>query len=347
MRAFYRNFSLYVNSALPMSPVLGLRLRHYLEIWGILSMVVWLILGQTSPTVPWLIQWLAAFRITAPFVLGYSLVQEAWGHYAERTVGHQWLISMGGFVLGYWVLWRGYGQLFLWYRESPWNELLQILPFWFGITVILIQWRLRGELQWQEQQRVQHNQRLLEHSVAPLKWHPHEPHLLEPNLLGSPISPDSSSTAIVPHVETTSVPQLSSSPVDRATMRQDSATQRPANFVVHATDGLVVLPPQDISHISVEEHYSQIWTHTPQGVIPIQARLSLKEALKQLPTHEFVQIHRSYLVSLHHVLQVDKEGTSHYVVLRHSVERLPISRRRTSQVLLKLETFLTRQKQPQ
>lgn len=91
---------------------------------------------------------------------------------------------------------------------------------------------------------------------------------------------------------------------------------------------LVNMP--DITHISMEDHYAKIsWQQTGQ-IKEKLVRLSLKEAVKQLPEDRFIQIHRSHLINLDHAEGLKREKQK-WMVGVGGVD-LPVSRGRLSAV---------------
>lgn len=88
----------------------------------------------------------------------------------------------------------------------------------------------------------------------------------------------------------------------------------------------------DITHVSVEDHYCRINYATAHGLKNVLIRLPLAELMRKLPREHFLQTHRSHVVNLGHVSRLRREGRQKTLVLaRHGVE-LPISRQRFKQV---------------
>jgi DNA-binding LytR/AlgR family response regulator len=69
-------------------------------------------------------------------------------------------------------------------------------------------------------------------------------------------------------------------------------------------------------------------------------RLSLKKALANLPSSQFVQVHRSYAVNLQHVKHIKKEGQAYQLLIKGSDNFLPASRHRAHTFLPKLREIL-------
>ncbi|BHH82202.1 hypothetical protein LA52FAK_04910 [Desulforhopalus sp. 52FAK] len=94
--------------------------------------------------------------------------------------------------------------------------------------------------------------------------------------------------------------------------------------------GKTLVNIDDITHISMEDHYAKVcWQQTGLKKEKL-VRLSLKEAVKQLPVDRFIQIHRSHLINLDHVEGLIREKQKCMVNI-DGVE-LPVSRSRLATV---------------
>ena len=91
--------------------------------------------------------------------------------------------------------------------------------------------------------------------------------------------------------------------------------------------------------MTIEEHYSRIFIREGQEYREVQVRLSLKEALAQLPDGLFIQTHRSHLVNLGHVSRIQRPARSYELTIGEGRYRLPVSRHRIAQVLPSLQAF--------
>ncbi len=114
-----------------------------------------------------------------------------------------------------------------------------------------------------------------------------------------------------------------------------------SNSILCLENSQSAIPLPNISHISVEEHYCRIFTKNEEGRLDsIEVRSPLKELLKQLPVSSFMQVHRSHVVNLAYVTHIDKRYSTYEVSLNNGETRLPLSRRRTVEILPKLEQSL-------
>lgn len=96
----------------------------------------------------------------------------------------------------------------------------------------------------------------------------------------------------------------------------------------------------DIYFIAVEDHYCKLVIKRNGGLHEELIRLSLKEALENLPSSHFAQVHRSYIVNLKHVKHIKKEGQAYQLFLEGNDDFLPASRHRAQDFLPRLKEFL-------
>ncbi len=96
-----------------------------------------------------------------------------------------------------------------------------------------------------------------------------------------------------------------------------------------------------VSFVRVVEHYCYIH-HWNQGQLnSLEVKLPLKEIQVLLPVQMFIQVHRSYLINLSHITRLKKVTRSYELFLRATEESIPISRYRLSEVLPRLQPFLS------
>ena len=63
---------------------------------------------------------------------------------------------------------------------------------------------------------------------------------------------------------------------------------------------------QDIAYIIVEDKYLQVFTIQKKYLV----RMTLKEMLDKLPSDEFVQVHRNYIINALHISDIDLKNDS-------------------------------------
>lgn len=108
-----------------------------------------------------------------------------------------------------------------------------------------------------------------------------------------------------------------------------------ANRFCFSIDGTAyILRMQEIVYFEVYDHVTTV--HTADGN-KYSLRITLKQALSQLPKGCFGMPHQSYIVNLAHV----KTATTRQITLTHGV-RIPVSRRRQVDFMWQLQTYLGR-----
>ncbi len=112
------------------------------------------------------------------------------------------------------------------------------------------------------------------------------------------------------------------------------------DFEVPVTDGFINIAFSDIYYIAVTDHYCKLVFKKEDDLMKEMVRLSLKEAMEQLPDDLFAQVHRSYAVNLIHVKQIKKKGQSFQLFMDEIDDIVPASRHRAQGFLPKLRTIL-------
>ena len=120
----------------------------------------------------------------------------------------------------------------------------------------------------------------------------------------------------------------------------DESEKRSDSFSVPLKDGIRKIAFSDIYFIAVEDHYCKLVFNREGEIYKEYVRLSLKEALANLPSSHFAQVHRSYAVNLQHVKHIKKEGQAYQLFLEGSDNFLPASRHRAHTFLPKLKEIL-------
>lgn len=101
----------------------------------------------------------------------------------------------------------------------------------------------------------------------------------------------------------------------------------------------VAIPADHISHISVDDHYCYVHSEKDgaEQKLDISGPLASVEPL--LP-ETFVKVHRSHIVNLEKISQVEKRDRSYALLLSNNRFRVPVSRGRLQEVLPRLQRFL-------
>ena len=110
-------------------------------------------------------------------------------------------------------------------------------------------------------------------------------------------------------------------------------------FPLHLrTDGQTrKMHPSQISHISVNGHYLDIFHQDEGEPETLFVRKSLTAILKELSTPPFLRIHRSHIVNLNHILKIQKQKRRYSVILRNTQFSIPVSRSNLQNLLFHLE----------
>jgi DNA-binding LytR/AlgR family response regulator len=98
----------------------------------------------------------------------------------------------------------------------------------------------------------------------------------------------------------------------------------------------IEIPHKDISHITVEDHYSRIYFQKENTMQNLFIRASLKSLQQSLPEDPFLQIHRSHLVNIRYVCGLSKNKREVKIRCAQDEATLPISRHRLSDLRISL-----------
>ncbi len=111
-------------------------------------------------------------------------------------------------------------------------------------------------------------------------------------------------------------------------------------FCITSNDGNQQIPFIDIYYISVADHYCELLFKKEGTFYRELIRLSLKEAMANLPPDLFEQVHRSHVVNLGYVKKINRSGQSYKLEMADTRDLIPASRHRVRNFLPKLKTIL-------
>lgn len=94
-------------------------------------------------------------------------------------------------------------------------------------------------------------------------------------------------------------------------------------LLIHTTEGISVIPQNQIYRLESDGNYTTIYTMTNQKHI---ASLNLKNYEEILPEPPFFRIHQSHIININYITKVLKEDGG-FVVLENG-SKIPIARRR-------------------
>ncbi len=254
----------------------------------------------------WMKSVYAAF-VAVSFGVGCFLVvywQERWGqqwfHLEKQTVGTVWILSLISFVLGYVIFHLVHISIFPRFYDTATD--------WKTLIFLMLPiWFLIGFL------HVQSNlKRLLNVELERLQ------------AINIALEAQDQTN---PMDESIPPPLMETKPIEFQPLE------------VAVSGNVKMVSPETITHITVEEHYSQIFVKDQADLKSIEVRAALKDMLSQLPAELFVQIHRSHAVNLAHIGCIRKSAASYQVAISDTAVTLPISRHRIPSVLPRLEQF--------
>lgn len=101
----------------------------------------------------------------------------------------------------------------------------------------------------------------------------------------------------------------------------------------------LILEQDSISHITVEDHYCRIHTLEEDEAKSYFIKSSLAELLDKLADSRFIQIHRSHVVNVRAIRQLDKNKRASKVYLKTD-EVLPVSRHRLTDVMTQIQDLM-------
>lgn len=119
--------------------------------------------------------------------------------------------------------------------------------------------------------------------------------------------------------------------------KQPATAPSPPDTLQVTTDrGMAFLPMHAITHISMTDHYANIYMQEDDRSRSVFVRMSLHQALAQLPGNQFVRIHRSHLINLHYLVELRRTGRSLEVIIGQQGLPLPVGRTRQRELLTHL-----------
>lgn len=126
---------------------------------------------------------------------------------------------------------------------------------------------------------------------------------------------------------------LTTSPRDEdaapAVADQARPPRRLTKIPVYRANRLVLIEVDDALRLESNDHYTWIVTATDRYL----SNLSLGDLEARLDPERFFRCHRSHLVNLHHVREIERDGELMYIVFdRPELSRIPVSRSHTREL---------------
>jgi two-component system, LytTR family, response regulator len=114
--------------------------------------------------------------------------------------------------------------------------------------------------------------------------------------------------------------------VDNLIYNLQQKDQQQFKLALSTSEGIFLYEPKEIVLLEGSSNYTKFFFANQKQLIVAK---TLKEYEDILVEHQFLRVHKSYLVNKSHVLKVDKEG----VLELSNKMNIPISRRRKSEIL--------------
>jgi two-component system LytT family response regulator len=114
--------------------------------------------------------------------------------------------------------------------------------------------------------------------------------------------------------------------VDNLIYNLQQKDQQQFKLALSTSEGIFLYEPKEIVLMEGSSNYTKFFFANQKQLIVAK---TLKEYEDILVEHQFLRVHKSYLVNKSHVLKVDKEG----VLELSNKMNIPISRRRKSEIL--------------
>lgn len=114
--------------------------------------------------------------------------------------------------------------------------------------------------------------------------------------------------------------------VDNLIYNLQQKDQQQFKLALSTSEGIFLYEPKEIILLEGSSNYTKFFFANQKQLVVAK---TLKEYEDILVEHQFLRVHKSYLVNKSHVLKVDKEG----VLELSNKMNIPISRRRKSEIL--------------
>ncbi len=142
--------------------------------------------------------------------------------------------------------------------------------------------------------------------------------------LMKPFSRERLKQAVEKVVERYQARNIGNSPLQKLAGHLHDQPQILERVVVKSGSKIELIPVSEIEQIEAQDDYVMIYTH--------KSRYLKKETLnffeKALPTDSFIRIHRSHIVNLKQIKQIEQYGKESYVVVLSSGKQVNISKSR-------------------
>ena len=111
-------------------------------------------------------------------------------------------------------------------------------------------------------------------------------------------------------------------PASQLLTKSPEASTHVSRIVVRKANSINIISVDQIRYVEAEDDYVMIY-HSDGKALKQQ---TMKFYEDNLPKADFVRIHRSYIVKVKEIKQIEPYGKDSYVAILHSGDKLPVSR---------------------
>ena len=111
-------------------------------------------------------------------------------------------------------------------------------------------------------------------------------------------------------------------PASHLLLKKPETSSSVNRIVVRKGNAINLIPVEQIKYVAAEDDYVMIY-HSAGKALKQQ---TMKFYEENLPKADFVRIHRSYIVRVEEIKQIEPYGKDNHVAILHSGDKLPVSR---------------------
>lgn len=111
-------------------------------------------------------------------------------------------------------------------------------------------------------------------------------------------------------------------PANQLLQKKPETSPSVNRVVVRKGNAINLIPVEQIKYVAAEDDYVMIY-HSAGKALKQQ---TMKFYEENLPKADFVRIHRSYIVRVEEIKQIEPYGKDNHIAILHSGDKLPVSR---------------------
>jgi len=111
-------------------------------------------------------------------------------------------------------------------------------------------------------------------------------------------------------------------PASQLLLKKPETSSSVNRVVVRKGNAINLIPVEQIKYVAAEDDYVMIY-HSAGKALKQQ---TMKFYEENLPKADFVRIHRSYIVRVEEIKQIEPYGKDNHIAILHSGDKLPVSR---------------------